>query len=169
MESKICNTGPGIYEYQPFYLKSFEPGSYLSIRKGAPFRLVVAGATLQPDETTLKMCAVSSDEPCDPSSKTNCIYNYVDYFIRVEAPFQGYLSVIMNSVYGDVILADSDFDNASKFHFYREVRGDLRIAQNQPDGELLVFEARGVYNPITVRSPLHWNKAQMFSVEPSHS
>ncbi|KAG0029391.1 hypothetical protein BGZ82_007978 [Podila clonocystis] len=59
---------------------------------------------------------ISTDEECDPEYFTNCVYEKVEYPIRVNAPVKGHFRVE-----GQIIIVVPDFYGASPMRLHREV------------------------------------------------
>ncbi|KAG0343833.1 hypothetical protein BG004_004968 [Podila humilis] len=155
-----CIPEVDVREYESFQLRSTALKTLVS--RSLNGIQLVGGVDGDKNFQQLDLCIVSAPGPCNPPFPTNCIYQNVEYRIKVNGPLQGYLRVVG----GDVIIVP-DFLGASGLNLYKEAGWGLRIAHLLPDGQRLVFETTGQGYPITLNVPVKDKAAQWFSLEKS--
>ncbi|KAG0093058.1 hypothetical protein BGZ93_009888 [Podila epicladia] len=159
-ESKECVPETDIKEYQSFKLMSNDLESYVSKPVDRP--ILVGGVPGDNQFNELEFCVVGDEGECNPSHKTNCIYQNVQYRFRVFGPVKGYLRVE-----GDFVTIISNFHDASPMTLYKEADWGLRIEHKMPDGTRRVFVTREPGQPITLDTPQKKNGRQWFDLQRS--
>ncbi|KAF9105731.1 hypothetical protein BGX27_009485 [Mortierella sp. AM989] len=152
-----CLPDTDIKEYHPFYLKSANLDSYVS--KNIEANLIVGGINGNKNFQQLKLCIVSSDHGCDKDIAASCIYEHVDYRIRVHRPMKGYLKV--RGVNIEIV---EDFHEGSGLHMFKEEGWGLRIGHVCPDGTESVFATNGGGNPLTMEKKVMNENRQWFQL-----
>ncbi|KAG0250211.1 hypothetical protein BG011_008577, partial [Mortierella polycephala] len=146
-----------IKEYHPFNLKSSKLNSLVS--KFIDDYVIVGGVNGDRNLQPLEMCIVSSDYGCDAHIPSNCIYQNVEYRIRVQEPIQGYLRIV-----DDRIEIVENFHGASGLNLYKEEGWGLRIAHLLDDGSRIVFATNGGGNPVTLEPHRKDDARQWFQI-----
>lgn len=82
----------------------------------------------------LEFCIVSTDGECNPGFRTDCIYEYVEYRIKVNGPVEGYLQAD-----DDVVTIQPSFEDASALSLFKGKDGGLRIFQRSFEDEMLAL------------------------------
>ncbi|KAF9375330.1 hypothetical protein CPC16_000784 [Podila verticillata] len=154
-----CVPGTSIREYHPFMLKSSNLDSYVS--KMRFDNILVGGIRGNKAFQELVLCIVSGELGCNAKTKSNCIYENVEYKFRVNSPIQGYLRIVDNQI--DII---EDFDIASSLTLtmYQEAGWGLRIAHVKKNGSRIVFSATEQGEPIELEAPVANAKRQWFQI-----
>lgn len=135
-------------------------GSFVSKPVDQP--ILVGGVPGDDMFNELEFCVVGDEGECNPSHKTNCIYQNFQYRFRVFGPLNGYLRVK-----GDVITIVSNFQDASPMNLYKEADWGLRIEHVMPDGTRRVFVTHEPGQPITLDAPQKKNGRQWFDLQRS--
>ncbi|KAF9195671.1 hypothetical protein BGZ50_003841 [Haplosporangium sp. Z 11] len=152
-----CIPETTIKEYHPFNLKSWKLNSLVS--KEINDNVIVGGVNGDQNLQQLEMCIVSSDYGCNANIPSNCIYENVEYRIRVQEPVQGYLRIA-----GELIEIVEDFHDASGLNLYKEAGWGLRIARLNYDGSRSVFATNGGGNPLNMEPPRMNDSRQWFQI-----
>ncbi|KAG0343834.1 hypothetical protein BG004_004969, partial [Podila humilis] len=153
-----CIPEVDVREYESFQLRSTALKTLVS--KLPDMFEIVGGVDGDKNFQQLEFCIVSTDGPCNPPYPTNCIYQNVEYRIKVNGPVQGYLRV----AFGSVIVVPN-FEDASGLNLYKEEGWGLRIAHLLPGGQRLVFETTEKGYPIRLNNPVKDRANQWFSLE----
>ncbi|KAF8984704.1 hypothetical protein BGZ52_012293 [Haplosporangium bisporale] len=127
-----CISDLDVREYESFKLKNIFLGTFVS--KIDYDNMLVAD---NPDDSAfheLEFCIVSSDGKCNPDFPTNCIYENVEYRIKVNGPVKGYLQAD-----DDVVTIQPRFEDASALSLSRGKDGGLRIFQRSSEDEILAL------------------------------
>ncbi|KAF9979263.1 hypothetical protein BGZ73_002532 [Actinomortierella ambigua] len=160
-----CIPELNIKEYESFNLRSSNLNTYLSTQPHAMPKLLIAGTSTSVDANTLEMCVASTNGKCNPSYPTNCIYDNVDYYFRVEKPLVGYLRLESHPQIGQKITITQDYRQATLLNFYKEAGWGLRIAKRMSNGDRLVFETAAKGQPLVLNKPVKDNSRQWFNVK----
>ncbi|KAG0365421.1 hypothetical protein BGX24_004159 [Mortierella sp. AD032] len=137
----------GLKEYQTFQIKSYNLNSLMS--KESDTNVVVAGVPGNKMFQDLELCIVSSEAECNPPFPTHCVYDNVEYRIRVNGPVQGYFRVVGNGV---VIVPD--FLDASGLNLQQIATvAALRVGYKY-DGKTHVFSTPRAGYPIVIEEPV---------------
>ncbi|KAI8597058.1 hypothetical protein EDD21DRAFT_228891 [Dissophora ornata] len=150
--------GTTIKEYHPFFLRSYNLDSFISVLEDE--RLVVAGfRDGNGDFPQLKLCIVSSDSDCNPDIPSHCIYENVEYRFRVSWPVPGYLRVV-----GNMVEIVGSFYDASGLSLIREPGWGLRVAKLNHDGSRSVFSTHNPGVPVTLEPIISNDTKQSFEI-----
>ncbi|KAG0030228.1 hypothetical protein BGZ81_002936 [Podila clonocystis] len=160
-ESNKCLPDTDIKEYQSFKLLSYDLDSYVSKPMNKP--VLVGGDRHNRMLDELEFCIVGSEGECNPSKKTKCIYQNVQYRIRVFGPLKGYLRVKE-----DMVIIVPDFHDASPMNLYKETGYGLRIEHMSSDRTRLVLATHGRGEPLTLEQPQKKKDRQWFGFERSN-
>ncbi|KAG0328291.1 hypothetical protein BG004_002570, partial [Podila humilis] len=136
-----CIPEVNVREYESFQLRSTALRTLVS--QLSEIMALFGGDDGDKSVQPLEFCIVSTDGPCNPPFPANCIYQNVEYRIKVNGPVQGYLRVANGIVY-----IVPDFEEASGLNLYREEAWGLRIAHIDCSGKRFVFETLGKRRPI---------------------
>ncbi|KAG0268718.1 hypothetical protein BGZ95_002339 [Linnemannia exigua] len=139
-----CVVRGSILEYQTFEIKSWNLGSIVSRERNGD--LVVAGISGSDVLEKLEFCVVSSEGECNPPFATHCIYENVEYRVRVNGPIKGYLRVIG----GEVIIVPNFLEATGLNLQMISDNAALRIGYKDMSGRTQVFSSPRAGNPIVV-------------------
>lgn len=151
-----CISGVHIKEYQTFQLESSALRSFVS--KERDDDILVGGVKNSKNFQQLEMCIVSTNGECNPPFPTSCIYENVQYRIKVNGPQKGYLRVE-----GDQIRIVEHFHDASELNLNKESGSGLRI-EHMHNGRRLVFATTKAGQPLTLETPNRNDERQWFEL-----
>ncbi|KAG0014928.1 hypothetical protein BGZ82_001588, partial [Podila clonocystis] len=159
--SNRCIPKVAIKEYESFELYSYDLGSFVS--KEHNYNVLVGGDAHNKNLQQLQFCVVSSDHHCDPTFKTNCIYENVQYRYRVRGPEKGYLRI-----QDGLIRIVPNFDDATELNLLWDENRGLRIAKQNKGGSVSVLATTVPGQPLTLEGAKKPTDRQFFALAKAH-